>query len=101
MACFIQKIETAVLPKLDLKRLSRQSDPTGLLARRLIALEEPDSEEYQRLVRLARESMSPAMRAREFSGLDEPVDDAAIAEWLLRAGRLALIRLVAQRDEAA
>ena len=45
--------------------------------------------------------MSPVIRAREFSDLDEPVDDAAIAAWLLRAGRLALIRLVSQRDEAA
>jgi DNA repair exonuclease SbcCD nuclease subunit len=101
IACFIQKIDSAVLPRIDLRRLSRQSDPTGLLARRLIALEDPESEEYQRLVRLARESMSPVLRAREFSDLDGPVDDAAIADWLLRAGRLALIRLVAQRDEAA
>ena len=98
MACFIDKIETAVLPRLDLKRLSRQTDPSGLLARRLLALESPDSEEYQRLVRLARESMSPVARAREFRGLEAEPDDAAIADWLKRAGRLALIRLVAQHE---
>lgn len=99
IACFIQRIESAVLPKLDLKRLSRQSDPCGLLARRLLALESPDDEEYQRLVRLARESMSPVIRAREFRDLDVEPDDTAIADWLRRAGRLALIRLVSQRGE--
>lgn len=100
IACFIQKIESAVLPRLDLKRLSRQSDPCGLLARRLLALESPEDEEYQRLVRLARESMSPVLRAREFQDLDPEPDDAAIADWLRRAGRLALTRLVAQREAA-
>lgn len=101
IACFVQKIESAVLPKLDLKRLSRQSDPCGLLARRLLALESPESEECQRLLRLARESMSPLVRAREFRELGLQPDDAAIAEWLRRAGTLALIRLVGQREEAA
>lgn len=100
IASFIDKIETATLPKLDLKRLSRQTDPCGLLARRLLALESPDNEEYQRLVRLARESMSPVAKAREFRGLEADPGDAAIADWLRRAGRLALIRLVAQREES-
>ena len=101
MACFIQKVESAVLPKLDIKRLSRQSDPCGLLARRLLALESPESEECQRLVRLARESMSPLERAREFRELVLQPDDEAVAEWLRRAGTLALIKLVAQREETA
>lgn len=98
IACFIHRIDSALLPRLDLKRLARQSDPCGLLARRLLALQRPDDEEYQRLVRLARESMSPALRAREFRDLEYEPDDAAIAGWLDRAGRLALIRLVAQRE---
>ncbi|WP_376695132.1 metallophosphoesterase family protein [Wenzhouxiangella sp. EGI_FJ10305] len=100
MACFVDKIESVVVPRLDLKRLSRQSDPSGLLARRLLALESPEDEEYQRLVRLARESMSPVLQAREFRDLESEPDDAAIAAWLRRAGRLALTRLVAQREEA-
>lgn len=99
MACFVDKIESLVVPRLDLKRLSRQSDPSGLLARRLLALESPDDEEYQRLVRLARQSMAPVLRAREFRDLESEPDDAAIAAWLRRAGRLALTRLVAQREE--
>jgi DNA repair exonuclease SbcCD nuclease subunit len=101
IAVFLQKIESAVLPRIDLARLSRQSDPCGLLARRLLALDEPDSEEYGRLVRLARESMSSVANASEFSDLGPAPDDADIADWLRRAGRLALIRLVAQREESA
>jgi hypothetical protein len=100
IACFVQKMESAVLPRLDLKRLARQSDPCGLLARRLLALDSPEDEEYRRLVRLARESMSPVLRTREFQDLDPAPDDAAIAAWLKRAGRLALVRLVAQREDA-
>jgi hypothetical protein len=88
------------MPRLDLKRLARQTDPCGLLARRLLALQDPEDEEYQRLVRLARESMSPVLGAREFRDLEHEPDDEAIADWLRRAGRLALIRLVAQREEA-
>ncbi len=101
IACFVQKIESSVLPKLDLKRLSRQSDPCGLLARRLLALESPESEECQRLVRLARESMASVERAREFRELDLQPDDEAVAEWLRRAATLALIKLVAQREKTA
>jgi DNA repair exonuclease SbcCD nuclease subunit len=100
IACFIHRIESTVMPRLDLKRLARQTDPCGLLARRLLALQDPEDEEYQRLVRLARESMSPVLGAREFRDLEHEPDDEAIADWLRRAGRLALIRLVAQREEA-
>ncbi|RFF31020.1 DNA repair exonuclease [Wenzhouxiangella sediminis] len=100
IACFVHRIESTVMPRLDLRRLARQSDPCGLLARRLLALQDPEDEEYQRLVRLARESMSPVLGAREFRDLDREPDDEAIAGWLRRAGRMALIRLVAQREEA-
>src|SRR5699024_1629814 len=99
IASFIHRIEPALLPRLDLKRLARQSDPCGLLARRLLALQSPDGEEYQRLVRLARESLSPTLQAREFHDLEHDPDDAALADWLQRAGRQALIRLAGQRDE--
>lgn len=98
VACFISRIDSAVLPRIDLKRLARQSDPCGLLAQRLLALETPDSEEYQRLVRLGRETMTPLLRTREFRELETEPDDAAIADWLRRAGRLALIRLIEQRE---
>lgn len=99
IACFIQRITPAVLPRLDLERLARQTDPCGLLARRLLALEEPESEEYRRLIRLGRESMMPVLHSREFRELDVEPDDHAVADWMKRAGRLALTRLVGQRED--
>lgn len=98
VACFMQKIELAVLPKLNLKRLARQTDPCGLLARHLLALDEPGSEEYERLIALGRESLAPVIRAREFRDLDFEPDDPEVAGWLKRAGRVALTRLVEQRE---
>lgn len=98
VACFISRIDSKLLPRVDLKRLARQSDPCGLLARRLLALDKPDSEEYQRLIRLGRETMTPTLRSREFRELDGDPDDEAIADWLRRAGSLALTRLIEQRE---
>jgi len=98
--CFVQRIECRILPRLDLEQLSGRSDPCGLLARRLLALESPDSDEYQRLVRLARQSMATTVGAREFQPLHADPDDAAVAAWLKRAARSALTRLIAQRERA-
>lgn len=100
IACFVQKVSSTVLPAIDLERLARQSDPCGLLARRLLALEDPESQEYGRLIRLGRKSMAPILEAREFIELDADPDDADVAAWMIRAGRAALSRLVAQRETA-
>ncbi len=97
VSCFIQKIELATSPAIDLQRLARQSDPCGLLARRLIALDEPASDEFRRLIRLGRKQLEPINQSREFRELGRPMDDAEVADWLRRAGMHALIRLVEQR----
>jgi len=97
--CFIHRIELAVMPDIDLRRLARQSDPCGLLAQRLLALDRPDSEEYHRLVRLGREAMLPLLNAPEFRELDGQPDDQTVADWIKQAGRLTLIRLVGQRED--
>ncbi len=97
MACFIQKIELSTSPVIDLKRLARQSDPCGLLARRLIALDEPESEEYRRLLELGRQQLDPIAKSREFRELDHKLNDAEVAHWIRQAGLSALTRLLEQR----
>jgi DNA repair protein SbcD/Mre11 len=97
IACFIHKIELAVSPAIELKRLARQSDPCGLLARRLLALDEPGSDEYRRLVEMGREQMAPTTQAREFRDLEPPLDERAVVRWLRQAGLVALTRLLEQR----
>jgi DNA repair protein SbcD/Mre11 len=96
--CFIQRIDVQTVPRLAIDSLARQSDPCGLLARRLQALDEPGSEEWQRLVSLGREALEPVCRGREFRALERSLSDADIAEQLRRAARLALSKLIAQRE---
>ncbi len=97
MACFVQKVELATAPAIDLKRLARQSDPCGLLARRLLALDDPDCDEYRRLVELGRRQLDPVARSREFRDLGRALDDRAVADWLQQAGLTALNRLLEQQ----
>ena len=97
IACFIQKVEMATTPAVDLRRLARQSDPCGLLARRLIALDDPDCDEYRRLVEQGRRQLDPVVRSREFRDLSRVLDDGAVANWLHQAGLTALNRMLDQR----
>lgn len=99
IACFIQRIDTALRPKPDLRRLARQSDPCGLLARRLLALDEAEGDERRRLIGIGRERLEPLTVAREFRDLDRDLDDDEVVEWLRRAGLAALNRLLAQRGD--
>lgn len=94
--CFVHSVESRVLPRVDLEQLADQPGPGGLLAQRLLALEQPDSDEYQRLIRLARQAMAPEWNAREFRGLDMKPSDDDMANWLRRAARLALTALLEQ-----
>lgn len=96
--CFIHKISVNTLPALDLDRLARQSDPAGLLARRLQALENSDSSERARLIALGRDQLLSIVDSREFRDLGRPLSDDAVATLLQRAGRIALSTLLAQRD---
>lgn len=99
ISCFIQKIELATRPKPDLARLARQSDPCGLLARRLLALDDPESEERERLIELGRSQLEPVVEGREFRDLERDLDDAEIIAWLKRSGLTALNRLLEQRGD--
>lgn len=103
VACFIHKLESRLLPEIDLVQLASYGNPAGLLARHLLALEDPQSEECQRLLRLAHEAMTPVARRREFQGLQEEasLDDSTILAWLRRAAHQALNQLMTQRETQA
>lgn len=96
--CFIQRIDIRTLPRLAIDGLARQSDPCGLLARRLQALDDPGSDEWQRLVKMGRKAMEPLVTSREFRALERQLSDQDIAERLKQAARLALSKLIAQRE---
>lgn len=96
--CFIQKISVQTLPSLAIDSLARQSDPCGLLARRLKALGEPGGAEWQRLIELGRKAIDPITTSREFRPLERQLSDEEIAEHLRQAATIALSKLIAQRE---
>ncbi|MCC5864099.1 MAG: DNA repair exonuclease [Wenzhouxiangella sp.] len=97
--CFIDRIDVAVQPALDLARLATQSDPAGLLAQRLLTLRGRDDAARQALLGEHRERLQLLAEGREFRELDRRLDDDAIAEYLERAALLTLSRLLAQREQ--
>ncbi|MEN1727315.1 MAG: metallophosphoesterase [Pseudomonadota bacterium] len=98
--CFIDKIELALEPEIDLDQLAEQNDPCGLLAQRVLALRDERSEEHERLIELARARLMPLTDAREFKGLEGELSNEDLAHQLERAALLALNALLDQRGSA-
>jgi len=94
---FVQKFSIETEMNLDLEELANQSDPCGLLARRLLLLRDRAGPDYRRLLDQARLKLGRISGLREFQALDAELDDAEVHDWLQRAGQRALIELVAQR----
>ncbi len=98
---FLQKISIATRPAVDLQRLARQEDPCGLLARRLLILNNADHPEHETLIARARPTLAAVAGQKEFRHLDLALDDHQIRRWLEDAGRIALNQLLAQKRSAA
>ncbi len=98
--CFIDKLEIALEPEIELERLAEQNDPCGLLAQRVLALRGNRDEERERLIELARARFSPLLEAREFRGLNHELSDADIVAQLERAALLSLSALLEQRGSS-
>jgi DNA repair exonuclease SbcCD nuclease subunit len=98
---FIERVTVETLPEIPLAELAERDDPPGLLARRLLLLERPaDDPERQALIRAARERLSSVARESRWQDIATEPDDAATADWLRRAARTALERLLEQRNAA-
>ncbi|MCY2959841.1 MAG: metallophosphoesterase [Planctomycetota bacterium] len=100
---FVDQLVDTVRPEIDLAALAGESDPPGLLARRLLCLDAPASDEdafaeRARLLRLARTSRENLVRRKEFVALGsaEPKDDDLVDE-LRAAGLAALEELLESR----
>ncbi len=91
---FINKIIDQTLPTVDLKELARSSDPPGLLARKLVALEE-NQLDARALIDAASSELANAS-ARALPG-DLEASDIDVRESLLRAGYEALDALLEQK----
>lgn len=98
---FVEKVSLDTRPDVDLGELAKSVSPVGLLARRLIVLEEGEPvEDFVRLVRKGRQAIDTKRRLQVLStelGKAEPSDDEVVAT-LYRAGTLVLDELLAQKE---
>ena len=97
-ALFFDRIVLDTRPQIDLIEQARQTDAIGLLARDLLILEGPDSDERKQLIRQAQQRLAAIGDYNEFKRLEAGLDHAATVEWLLRAGRAALTQMLDQRQ---
>lgn len=99
---FLERLRVATRPETDLETLAEQTDPPGLLARRLLLLDRPASDPARRaLLEEARRSLDGRWREQRWQDLaDGPLDDDVAADWLRRAGTRLLERMLDQREGA-
>lgn len=98
---FIETLRTETRPEIDLQKLAERPDPPGLLAQRLLWLEEPEGhQERDRLVALARQRFDSVTGSPVWSDVnDETVVDLHPVTRLREAGYQALERLLAQTPD--
>jgi hypothetical protein len=98
---FLDRLSVDVRPAWDLDTLARGSDPPGLLARELLALERGDAD--PELIEEARQEIRRALAPTQDASLGvtpEPSDEEVV-DQLARAAREALDELLAQREARA
>ena len=111
---FIESIQSATRPEINLQELAERQDPVGLLAQRLLWLEQPEGTEgaaghaeqderneaaKQRaiLIETARQRLDAQARHPRWIGLQAATPDPV--EWLRESGFRALDMLLAQNGE--
>ena len=94
---FVDRLDAAFGPPLDLESLAREASPAGLLARDLLLLAGPDSEQRRRLVAEARDRLRTTGGISDLHAVAKPITEADTIDALERAGRAVLATLVEQR----
>ena len=95
---FIERVSADTRPEIDLEELARQATPPGLLAKRLLLLDEPEGyTESDDLVAKAQQRLRDQGLKPIWSGLDADEPDAV--EWLRKAGLRALDQLLAPASD--
>ena len=91
---FIESVDLATRPEIDLEDLARRQDPVGLLAARLLWLDRPAGDpDRDRLVDEARQALRNQATQSVWRGLGGGDDPEPVA-WLRSAGYRALDRLL-------
>jgi len=96
--CYVERIEDAGAAAIDLEQLARESDPPGLLARRLIAVQ-GGTDAGLELIEKTRQALQVEQIRSSWLALGHN-RQPDVGALLLRAGMRAIEELLAQRDEA-
>lgn len=113
---FVESVQADTRPEMDLRQLAERQDPVGLLAQRLLWLEQaegaaaeqdqteqselanaagqPDHEQRDRLIEAARRKLAAQANRPRWNNLEATTPDPV--EWLRKSGFRALDRLLAQ-----
>ena len=98
---FIERCLADTRPEIALEVLAERPDPPGLLARRLRLLDQPDTEAARQLIASARVRLNNQRNDARWQALDPvPLDDAAVIDWLRRAGTRLLEDMLEQQPES-
>lgn len=83
---FVHDVALEVYPRIDVAAVATSEGPPALVARRLLLLDGPPSEERDELIAGAREAMLRAARHASYRELEPPaLTDEAVADTLRRA----------------
>jgi exonuclease SbcD len=95
---FVDRIDAAFGPPLDLEQLAAEASPAGVLARDLLVLTGPDCDARRRLLAEARDRFRTAGGISDLHAVARPISEAETLDALQRAGRAVLARLLEQRQ---
>jgi hypothetical protein len=97
---FVEKVTSSTSPEISLEVLAKQKDPLGLLASRLLLLEEADDQAARvKLLNKARkrlEARAAESQWSEFRG--QPVSDEVATHYLRTSGMRLLEKMLAQNQ---
>lgn len=99
---FFDRVSLEALPAVDLVELASNADPLGLMAERILALQNPDSDLRKRMIDQARPRVEAVYTERWAKGapVTSPTDDE-LAQLLEEAALNSLDALLEQRPGAA
>ena len=99
---FVESLRNLTRPEIDLEALAERPDPPGMLARRMLWLDEPEGHaDRDRLVNLVRERLEGEARKAVWARLaDESPIEPDPEQWLREAGFRALERLLNQTADS-
>jgi hypothetical protein len=98
---FLEHCQSLVRPGYSLENLAQRQDLPGLLARRLLCLDAPESTAAQELIEEGRQRLVAQQTSVHFSQLEaDNLSDNEVIDWLQQAGNQMLHSLLAQQSGA-